>query len=117
MFPAFRLPAFAGLTCLVLANNASAQMFQDQTLAPFNRFPALSEYTSQCTIGDIDGDTDLDIIFANGSGFSCPATPQVLRIFVNNGTGVFSDNSAAATGSASFRARGVELGDIERDGD
>src|SRR5262245_33719626 len=101
---------------LFAAGAANAQMLQDQTATRFPQ-PNLLEYTSQLTIGDIDGDTDLDIIFANGSGFNCPVTAQVLRVFINNGSGVFTDESVARTGGLAFKARGVELGDCDGDGD
>ena len=101
---------------LLAASAANAQMLQDQTTTRFPQ-PNLLEYTSQLTIGDIDGDTDLDIIFANGAGFNCPVTAQVLRVFINNGSGVFTDESVARTGGLAFKARGVELGDCDGDGD
>ena len=111
------VPALVALA-LIPATTALGQLqFQDQTLGDFDRFPSQSEYTSYCSIGDIDGDLDLDIVFANGSGFSCPVTPQALRVYINDGAGFFADETVARTGGAVFRARGVELGDIERDGD
>jgi hypothetical protein len=102
---------------LSLAAAACGQQFQDQTLAPFHRFPAQTEYTSQSTIGDLDGDGDLDLAFANGQGFGCPVTAQKLRLYMNNGAGFFTDETDLRTGGLTFRGRGVELGDIERDGD
>lgn len=105
-----------GLLALAATDAASGQQFVDKTATNFPS-PAPLEYTSQCTVGDIDGDGDLDVIFANGSGFSCPVTAQILRFYINNGSGTFADGSAAATGSATFKARGVELGDCDGDGD
>jgi hypothetical protein len=108
----------SGVTAMLTTQAAFAQLqFQDQTLGDFDRFPAQTEYTSYCSFGDLDGDTDLDIVFANGAGFNCPVTPQVLRIYINDGAGYFTDESVARTGGLTFRGRGVELGDIERDGD
>lgn len=104
-----------GVFAVIAAPEARAQQFQDQTAA---RFPAdPNEYTNSVTIGDIDGDGDLDLIWANGGGFSSATTPQILRIYINNGTGTFTDETVARTGGLTFRARGVELGDVERDGD
>ncbi len=108
----------AALMTLALGSLASAggPQFVDQT---FTRFPtpALSEYTNQLTVGDLDGDDDLDIVFANGAGFSSASTPLKLRIFINDGTGVFTDQTDARTGGMTFIARGAELGDVDRDGD
>ncbi len=67
-------------------------------------------------MGDIDNDGDLDLIFANGGNFSTqgPALPQ--RIFINNGAGVFTDESVVRLNFSGW-ARGAEMGDIDDDGD
>jgi plastocyanin len=93
-----------------------AQQFVDQTATRFPQ-PDLLEYTNAITVGDIDGDADLDIVFANGGDTIAPGIPQKLRLYINNGSGIFTDESDARTGGLAFLARGAELGDIERDGD
>ncbi len=95
---------------------AFAQQFQDQTAA---RFPTQDplEYTNQVTVGDLNGDGHLDIVWANGGDYSTPGTPQKLRIYINDGTGHFTDETDARTGGLTFLARGVELGDVDGDGD
>jgi hypothetical protein len=95
---------------------AGGPQFVDQTSTRFPS-PGFSEWTNQLTVGDLDGDGDLDLVFANGGNFSTAGTPQKLRIFINNGLGFFTDETDARTGGLTFLARGVELGDIERDGD
>ncbi len=99
----------------LLAAPARAQQFQDKTSTQFPT-PA-NEYTNQLTLGDVDGDGDLDIIWANGGGFSSPTPlPDRQRLYLNDGAGVFTD---ATTGNLSLAGycRGVELGDIDNDGD
>ncbi|MCI0362956.1 MAG: FG-GAP-like repeat-containing protein [Phycisphaerales bacterium] len=110
--------AAAICTCCVAAmpHQSLAQQFLDQTLIRFPQ-PDPLEYTNQVTVGDLDGDIDLDLIFANGGDINTPGTPQKLRVFINDGTGTFTDETDARTGGLTFLARGVELGDIERDGD
>ncbi len=96
---------------------ASAQpQFVDQTST---RFPAPppQEYTNQVAIHDVDGDGDLDVVFANGGGYTSAQPPQVLRIYINNGAGLFTDETAARTGNATAIARDVEFGDLDGDGD
>lgn len=57
-------------------------------------------------VGDIDGDYDLDLVFANsGTGNT---------IFLNNGAGVFSNSAQSLAANSSY---GVDLGDIDKDGD
>jgi hypothetical protein len=93
---------------------ASAQQFVQQTAT---RFPTQSEYTNQCTSVDIDNDGDLDIAWANGQGYSSQGTALPVRIFVNNGGGVFADETAARAAGITGWYRGVEAGDVDRDGD
>jgi len=108
--------AAISLTCvLISADFAAAQQFQEQQATRFPQPPA-ADYSNQLTIGDIDGDGDLDIVWANGGNFSTAGTNQVARIFINNGSGVFADESVAR-GAVSGLFRGVELGDIDNDGD
>jgi len=95
---------------------AGGPQFIDSTVSRFPS-PGPTDYTNQVTIGDLDGDKDLDIVFANGGNFGSAGTPQMLRIYINNGTGTFTDETVARTGGLTFIARGAELGDIEGDGD
>ncbi|MFM9170050.1 MAG: FG-GAP repeat domain-containing protein, partial [Phycisphaerales bacterium] len=97
-----------------LACPASAQQFVQQTST---RFPTQSEYTNQCTAVDIDNDGDLDIAWANGQGYSSQGTALPVRIFVNSGGGVFADETAARAAGITGWYRGVEAGDVDRDGD
>ena len=94
---------------------AGGIQFVEDTTARFPQ-PNPTEYTNQATIGDIDGDDDLDIIFANGGGFGGQGAISTQRVYINNGTGVFTDESASRLGFSGW-ARGVEMGDIDDDGD
>ena len=111
--------SFGPLGLLALAalivTPALAQQFTDETSTRFPSTPL--EYTNQATVGDLDGDGDMDIIWANGGNFGSPGPALIARIFINNGSGVFTDESAARSGNLSGLHRGVELGDCDRDGD
>ncbi|MDH3402887.1 MAG: VCBS repeat-containing protein [Acidobacteriota bacterium] len=104
--------------CLATGLGAAAaggQQFVDETATRFPT-PAATDYSNQATVGDLDGDGDLDLVFANGGNFASPGSPQVQRVYVNDGTGVFTDESAARLGFSAL-ARGAELGDVDGDGD
>lgn len=105
---------FAGVAAGTLASAAHAQQFVDQTST---RFPVQAEYTNQCTLVDIDADGDKDIVFANGQGYSTLGVLLKPRVYVNNGTGVFADETDIRVAGITGCFRGVEAGDIDRDGD
>ena len=106
----------ASLAASAVSAPAGAQQFVEQQLIRFPQ-PALAEYTNQMSVCDVDGDGDLDIAFANGGGFPSAGADQQVRLFINNGSGVFADESIARIGALLGDFRGVEFGDIERDGD
>ncbi|MHC4429702.1 MAG: hypothetical protein ACYS0D_14035, partial [Planctomycetota bacterium] len=81
----------AAATAVVAASQVLAQQFVDET---DTRLPDLitNEYTNQVTVGDVDGDGDLDTIWANGGNFSTPGSPQRQRLYINDGNGFFTDS-------------------------
>ena len=93
---------------------ALGQQFVDQTST---RFPVQVEYTNQCTIVDVDDDGDKDIVWANGGGYSSIGTLLKPRIYINNGTGTFADETDTRATGITGCFRGVEAGDVDRDGD
>ena len=90
-------------------------MFVDETTTRFPS-PPPNDYSNQLTIGDLDGDLDLDLIFANGGGFVSPGSPESQRVYINDGTGVFTDESSTRLDFTGL-CRGAELGDIDGDQD
>ena len=60
------------------------------------------------SLGDIDGDGDLDAFVANGI---LPGQPN--RVWLNNGSGSFTDSGNSLGNSTSYR---VALGDVDGDG-
>ncbi|MCP3904911.1 MAG: VCBS repeat-containing protein, partial [Planctomycetes bacterium] len=108
--------ALAAITAAaVLATTASAQQFREETPTRFPS-PNPEEWTNQVSVGDIDGDGDLDVLFANGGNFSSAGPNLLQRIYINLGTGFFRDESQFRMNFSGL-CRGVEMGDVDNDGD
>lgn len=69
-------------------------------------------YHSSIALGDIDGDGDLDMIFAGMVNYY---DPPISKIYRNSGNGTFSEIHAGTLPGIAIGA--VRLGDIDGDGD
>jgi len=68
---------------------------------------------------DVDNDGDDDLFFANGAPWPWDPQPDTLptqKLFLNDGTGHFSDATAAFGLDRSFYGTGVAVGDVNGDG-
>ncbi len=102
-----------GLPCLVLlCAPAAAQKFSKET--PFTGSTMWSEGVE---FFDADGDGDLDVVFANGKGFSSAQTKQQARLYINDGAGVFSEESVVRLGTLKSYSKQVVAADLDDDGD
>ncbi len=113
----FRVATVAAIAlCTVSPRFSTAQQFVNETNA---RLPAASplEYSEQVDLADIDGDGDLDILFANGRGFGSPSLQETNRLYLNDGNGVFTDVTDARMAGITGFTRDVEFADIDADGD
>jgi len=96
---------FAGEQNDVYVNDGTG-FFGDETAA---RMPAIASEGLDLAAGDVDGDGDLDLVFANNLAQN--------RLYLNDGSGVFTDVTAARLPVDRDRTLGVALDDVDRDGD
>lgn len=108
-----RITVPAILLGILFAGEAFGQQFADRTIT---RFPSQSVYSNQLSFCDVDRDGDLDIAFADGQGYSSAGAPLRAKLYINDGEGFFSDESADRIPVIGWY-RGVEFGDIDGDGD
>ncbi|MDG2149394.1 MAG: FG-GAP-like repeat-containing protein [Planctomycetota bacterium] len=101
----------SALVLLGAAVPAGAQQFTRDSGA----LPAQNIWTDGVEVADIDGDGDLDILFANGSTYGSGGF-QPQHLFRNNGSGVFS-SSHGSLNVANFNAKMVIAEDFDGDGD
>jgi len=74
-------------------------------------------YSNYVVSFDLDGDGDLDFVFASGGGYYEPGQAELMAVYVNNGRARFSEVSQTATGGFTGRLRQIAVGDIDGDGD
>ena len=93
-------------------NDGSGRFSDDTT----NRMPIDSDSTFAIALGDIDGDGDLDVVCGN---VTCPywCYGEQNRLYINNGTGVFTDVTASQMPVALDYTVSLSLGDVDGDTD
>ena len=114
MINSSRIIALAALG--LLAAPASAQQF--------TRIPGLLPGTPRWSEGveavDVDNDGDLDLLFADGNGFTSAGAKRQNVLLINQlietGASSFTDESVARLGANSSNAKGIATGDVNGDG-
>jgi len=91
----------------LLINVNGAGVFADQTAT---RLPSETWSSREADFGDVDGDGDLDVIVANMNN-------QQNHLLINDGTGVFTDDTAARLPIDADTSYDIEFGDVDGDGD
>jgi hypothetical protein len=100
----------------LLLNNGSG-FFSDASLTHLPAPPTLFEdISAEARFADVDGDEDPDILVANENSFD-PLGGAQNRIWINDGTGHFADETAARFPARTDQTQGHVSGDIDDDGD
>src|SRR5450432_3555027 len=104
----------------VMVGTAHAQMWQDATA---NCTGTTAEWSNKLELADIDGDGQLDILVANGSGYSTPgANPEPDRVWKNLGNWAgaaphcMEVSSTTVLGFTGY-SRVIRAADVDGDGD
>ena len=87
---------------------------QEPLFAPTHRMvPEDLAVTTAVCLGDVDGDGDLDAITAGGASFK----DQQTRLYINNGVGLFVDDTTGRIPPDDDVSFAAVLGDLDGDGD
>jgi hypothetical protein len=91
-------------------NNGTGSYFDGTS----SRLPADSDLTWSVTLGDVDGDRDLDLVVGNSGYYP---SGQQNRLYLNDGTGTFTDATAGRMPVDDDNTQSVALVDVDVDGD
>ncbi len=94
--------------------NDGAGTFSDETAT---RLPAFGDFTFGLAAGDVDGDGDVDLLFANLNVVVPTAPRQPNRLLLNDGSGVFADAPAGNLPIDNDPSVDAAFADIDLDGD
>lgn len=89
-------------------------LWEDVTTATIG---TTGEWTNKVELADINGDGQVDILFANGGEYDTPGAPQLSRVFLNKGPGnMLNEVTKSVFGSTPMLARAIKVRDVNGDG-
>ncbi|MCY0988401.1 VCBS repeat-containing protein [Nannocystis sp. ILAH1] len=107
----FRLLTVTGV--VLVAGPAWAAPWEDATAMTIG---TTAEWSNKVELADINGDGRVDILFANGAGYSSPEDPEPNRAFLNQGPGMpFTDVSDEVFGPEPDFTRAIKVRDLDGD--
>ncbi len=101
----------------LLINDGTGAFSDGSTRLPAP-LPFLQDITADARLADVDGDRDLDILLSNENPFNpSPTGGGQNRVWINSGTGTFTDGTALRLPAATDQTGAILPGDIDGDGD
>jgi predicted nucleotidyltransferase len=99
---------------LVVGIGAQSRLYLNDGTGTFadataSRLPIGIYSTRSLALGDVDRDGDLDLVLGNDN--------QQSRLYLNNGTGTFTDATASRMPVGIYDTHSLALGDVDGDGD
>ena len=103
-------PGFSGFQNLLWINNGDG-IFSDETNT---RLPLATNSSFHAAFGDLDSDGDLDLVIGN---VGSTGAGQQNRLLINNGSGVFTDETTTRLPALSDITLALALEDLDGDSD
>jgi hypothetical protein len=97
----------------LLINNGTG-VFTNETAT---RFPVLALNSFGGGFGDVDDDGDIDLVFADAGPSAFGAPGGTVRLFVNNGAGVFANTPLQMNAANKVGSQNAQLADVDNDFD
>ena len=89
-----------------------ARLWEDVTSAAIG---TTEGWSNKVDLADLDGDGDVDILVADGGDYDQAGDPLVSQIWINDGAGVFADQSVAVLGDTGSLVRVMKARDVNGD--
>ncbi|MEZ6046215.1 MAG: VCBS repeat-containing protein [Planctomycetaceae bacterium] len=99
------------LDALIAKQDAVSEIWLNDGKGFFKKSSRVLPESSDVALGDVDGDGDLDAYFSRSNLLHDGSNDQ---LWLNNGSGVFTNSGFALSTGESFAA---EFGDLDKDGD
>ena len=82
-----------------------------------NTIGTTKEWTNKVELADINGDRQVDVLFANGGNYEYPGEPTFSQVFLNQGPDqMFKEATRKVFGTSPMLARVIKVRDINADG-
>ncbi len=117
--PSLRTLAAPSLLAVAVSSGpAQAAPFEDRTASTIG---ATAGWSNKVRLADIDGDGDVDVLFANGAGYAAPGGPEMNAVFLNQTVeqgpnAPYVEAGAMIFGGTEDAARVVVARDLSGDG-
>lgn len=106
--------SLATLASLLVPDVARADLWRDVTGDALGT--ETGEWSNKTDLADVDGDGDVDLLFANGSAYNEPGQRQLNGVWLNDGNAKFTEVSEEVLGDEGDFTRVIKGRDVTGDG-
>ncbi|MCK6544894.1 VCBS repeat-containing protein [Myxococcota bacterium] len=102
----------------LLVNDGSGHFTDESATRLPPPLTLFNDISAEARFADVDRDGDLDLLISNENPFNpSPLGGAQNRVWINDGSGHFTDETAARLPARTDQTAGMAVGDLDRDGD